>query len=227
MNIGFTTLARASRGSILVRRGLRFIHNTNRNGIKNDPSTFWSVVRYRWLTAIVGTSVGFISWVGYNYAGQHHVAFNMPTIYAKSKDDDDDDGKMPRSKQYNFIAQAVEMTAPTVVHVETAATNRTFFGDVVTHGSGSGFIVSQDGLVLTNAHVIERAHAVKVKLFDGSELPGEVIDIDVEADLALIKLNTKVRTACTPANWTLSLEYIALNSSKHLENGWPLPAMFY
>ena len=213
MNTGFATLVRASRGSLFIRRNLRFIHSRNQNGINNERSKSWHHIRYRWLTGMAATCVGFITWVGFNYSSKHHIAFNIPTIYAKSKEDDDDN-KVPRSKQYNFIAQAVEMTAPSVVHVETAAKNRTVFGDVVMHGSGSGFIVSQDGLVLTNAHVVERAHAVKVKLFDGSELPGEVIDADIEADLALIKLRAKVAIKgllILQHIGAMFLEYIASN----------------
>ncbi|EDV22717.1 uncharacterized protein TRIADDRAFT_58565 [Trichoplax adhaerens] len=208
-----TTLARASRQltALYVKQTLRSIHKTNsstRYG-QGKRNSVWKYFRNPWFAAVAVSSVGSLSWIGYKYMVKKDDFIKVTRVYAKSQDSDiDRDNKMPRSKQYNFIAQAVEMTAPTVVHVETAATNRTMFGDVVMHGSGSGFIISEDGLVLTNAHVIERAYAVKVKLYDGSELAGEVIDVDIDADLALIKLKTKKK-----------LPAMALGSSSQLRPG--------
>ena len=55
-------------------------------------------------------------------------------------------------------------------------------------GQGSGVIVSADGEVLTNNHVVEDATEIKVKLFDGRELDAEVVGTDENTDLALLKL---------------------------------------
>lgn len=55
-------------------------------------------------------------------------------------------------------------------------------------GQGSGVIISADGDVLTNNHVVEGASEIKVKLFDGRELDAEVIGTDSNTDLALLKL---------------------------------------
>lgn len=56
------------------------------------------------------------------------------------------------------------------------------------HGVGSGFIVSSDGYVLTNAHVVSDASEVTVTLTDRRELPAKVIGIDKPSDVALIKI---------------------------------------
>jgi len=55
---------------------------------------------------------------------------------------------------------------------------------------GSGFIVSPDGLVVTNSHVIAQADQIKVILHDESEIPAEVIGVDQKTDLALLKIET-------------------------------------
>lgn len=58
-----------------------------------------------------------------------------------------------------------------------------------TQSLGSGFIISQDGYILTNAHVIGNADEITVKLSDGRELPGKVIGQDKVTDVALLKIN--------------------------------------
>ncbi len=55
-------------------------------------------------------------------------------------------------------------------------------------GSGSGFIISPDGFILTNNHVVEDAQEVRVELADGRELVAEVVGTDPEIDVALIKV---------------------------------------
>src|SRR6202790_2909924 len=56
------------------------------------------------------------------------------------------------------------------------------------HGIGSGFIVSPDGYVLTNAHVVADASEVTVKLTDRREFVAKVIGVDKRSDVALIKI---------------------------------------
>ncbi len=67
------------------------------------------------------------------------------------------------------------------------------FFDEIPHGpnarsSGSGFVISDDGYILTNAHVVEEADKVIVSLTDGRELPADVIGADRRSDVALIKI---------------------------------------
>lgn len=54
---------------------------------------------------------------------------------------------------------------------------------------GSGFIISSDGYILTNAHVVEAADEITIKLNDKREFVGEVIGTDRKTDIALIKIN--------------------------------------
>src|ERR1022692_4230152 len=56
------------------------------------------------------------------------------------------------------------------------------------HGIGSGFIVSSDGYILTNAHVVADAATVTVKLTDRREVTAKVIGADKRSDVALIKI---------------------------------------
>ena len=68
-----------------------------------------------------------------------------------------------------------------------------FFGDMPkggmkTHALGSGFVISKDGLILTNNHVIEKATEIKVKIESGKEYDAKVVGRDPKTDLGLIKV---------------------------------------
>ena len=60
-----------------------------------------------------------------------------------------------------------------------------------THGQGSGFIVSPDGIILTNAHVVRDAKEVTVKLTDRREFRAKVIGSDPKTDVAVLKIDAK------------------------------------
>ncbi|HSW17258.1 MAG TPA: Do family serine endopeptidase [Ramlibacter sp.] len=61
--------------------------------------------------------------------------------------------------------------------------------DMPTRGTGSGFIVSEDGLILTNAHVVKGASEVTVKLTDRREFRAKVLGSDEKTDVAVLKIN--------------------------------------
>ncbi len=66
------------------------------------------------------------------------------------------------------------------------------FGEAPQHGqaTGSGFVVSTDGLVVTNAHVVEGATAIEVKIGDGTAHPATVVGRDESSDIALLRVGS-------------------------------------
>lgn len=63
------------------------------------------------------------------------------------------------------------------------------FGDsLVEQGSGSGFVISTDGYILTNSHVVEDSHAIGVMFPDGTEEEAEIIGLDKTTDIAVLKI---------------------------------------
>ena len=78
-------------------------------------------------------------------------------------------------------------------------------------GQGSGFIVSADGLILTNAHVVRGATEVMVKLTDRREFPAKVLGADAKTDVAVLRIEAK------------NLPVLALGSTRDLRVGeWVL-----
>ncbi len=76
-----------------------------------------------------------------------------------------------------------------VVNINVASVRPGLFDDVVSSGSGSGFIIDRQGHVLTNYHVVENAREVRVVLHDGSSHEAEVIGTDPSTDLAVVRLD--------------------------------------
>ena len=67
-------------------------------------------------------------------------------------------------------------------------------------GQGSGFIIRSDGHILTNAHVVENAEKITVKLSDNHEYEAKVIGIDGPSDVAILKIDAVDLIALTPGN---------------------------
>jgi S1-C subfamily serine protease len=86
------------------------------------------------------------------------------------------------------VSGAVETVAPSVVRIEIAKTQQTARGPRQASGSGSGFIISPDGLVLTNSHVVHGSSKLNVVLSDGRRPDAVVIGEDPECDLAVLRV---------------------------------------
>ncbi len=121
------------------------------------------------------------------------------------------DESLPFNEVFVKVAEKVK---PAVVRVETEAVVeysspfsdffsdpffRWFFGEnlpspkrkEILKGLGSGFLISPDGYIVTNNHVVEGAKKVVVKLIDGRKLKAKIIGTDKKSDLALLKINAK------------------------------------
>lgn len=111
----------------------------------------------------------------------------------------------------NSIADIAEKVGPAVVNIDTVRMVkqgspffsqdpifRQFFGEqfkdysrtIPQKGTGSGFIISQEGYILTNEHVIHKAEKIKVTLSDGRKFTGKLIGSDLDSDIAIVKIES-------------------------------------
>lgn len=88
------------------------------------------------------------------------------------------------------LADIVDETAPSVVEVftETKQVSQ-FFHEYVTEGAGSGVILTVDGYIVTNHHVVDGAGTIKVRLNDGQTYTAELTGTDAKTDLAVLKIS--------------------------------------
>ncbi|MBW4601684.1 MAG: trypsin-like peptidase domain-containing protein [Calothrix sp. FI2-JRJ7] len=134
----------------------------------------------------------------------------------------------------NFISAAVQRTGPSVVRINatrkvanpisSAFQNpilKRFFGENeqpvpqerIERGTGSGFILSQDGQLLTNAHVVADTDTVQVTLKDGRTFEGKVVGVDSVTDVAAVKIEgSKLPTVklgnsqnLIPGQWAIAI----------------------
>ena len=98
----------------------------------------------------------------------------------------------------NSIQDVVAKVKNAVVEITTEATSySSFYGQYVVQGAGSGVIISEDGYILTNHHVIENANQITVTLTDNKSYTAELIGSDETFDVALLKIDAKDLTVAT------------------------------
>lgn len=97
-----------------------------------------------------------------------------------------------QSQQTNkTISEVAEAISPSVVEIFTEVTMNSygFFGGTYTsQAAGSGVIISADGYIITNNHVLEDANSITVKTYDGTEYEASVIGTDSKSDIGVIKI---------------------------------------
>jgi Do/DeqQ family serine protease len=120
----------------------------------------------------------------------------------------------------NFITAAKAVT-PGVVHIKTVFEGRSeggFFGaqrSMPAMGSGSGVVISKDGYIATNNHVIENANEIEVIFPDRRSFKAKLVGRDPDTDLALLKVEAK------------DLSFVALGNSDNVQVGEPVLAVGY
>lgn len=100
------------------------------------------------------------------------------------------------------VAGVVERVGPAVVRIDIRR------GDGKHGGSGSGVIVSPDGLILTNSHVVQGGKRAEITTLDGRNLSARVLGDDPDTDLALVRVDADT-----------TLPFAALGDSKSLKRG--------
>lgn len=95
---------------------------------------------------------------------------------------------VPRGTKMNIV-DTVKCVKDSVVEITTeTVTTGGFFGQYVTGGAGSGVIISPEGFIITNNHVIEDATTITVRLTDGKKYPATLVGTDKDFDIAVVRI---------------------------------------
>lgn len=154
--------------------------------------------------AVIASSaaISMICGVGGGWFAATHVGNSTPTVIYESSNSG---GVSPSTtSQQNAtgmtIADVAAKASPSVVEIVTEVTQQSygFFGGTYTaQAAGSGVIISTDGYIITNNHVVEDANSITVTLYDGKEYEAELVGTDAKTDIAVIKIQASGLTSAT------------------------------
>ncbi len=137
------------------------------------------------LSGVVGFGAG--------YAGSH--LSNNANVTIQQQTNKSNFGTV----QVSDVSDIVEKCKDSVVEIttESASSGNSIFGQYVSQGAGSGVIISKDGCIVTNNHVVSGATSLKVTTTDGTEYDASVVGKDSQTDLAVIKVDANNLQAAT------------------------------
>ena len=151
------------------------------------------------LALVVAAGVGFGGgWAGYMAARQASGADSSSSGVVlggtpSTVEPAGDDGASTLSKV--DVSSLVEPSV-VVITTEQVVMSGGFFGQYVESGAGSGVVMTQDGYIITNNHVVEGASTIKVTLYDDTEYTATLVGADSQTDIAVIKIEA---TGLVPA----------------------------
>lgn len=137
------------------------------------------------LSGVVGLGAG--------YAGSH--LSNNANVTIQQQTNKSNSGTV----QVSDVSDIVEKCKDSVVEIttESVSSGNSIFGQYVSQGAGSGVIISKDGYIVTNNHVVSGATSLKVTTTDGTEYDASVVGKDSQTDLAVIKVDANNLQAAT------------------------------
>ena len=124
----------------------------------------------------------------------------------------------------NMVKAAYQVVSPSVVSIDTKGIDASGFrGLQPAEGSGSGIVISEDGLVLTNAHVVRGATSITVRFSDRSEKPAILVGSSTENDVALVRVQDVTGLQAAQLGSSASLEVgddvVAVGNALALDGG--------
>lgn len=140
---------------------------------------------------VLCTIFGFVSGIGGSVLGTtllNNGGNRNDIVYQSVVLSDEDGNEVDQLSLKDIVINVKD----SVVEITTSVTKTSLFmGQYVTSGAGSGVILSKEGLIVTNHHVINEADEISVRLSNGEEYDAKLIASDVQTDLAVIRIDAK------------------------------------
>ena len=116
--------------------------------------------------------------------------------------------EQPQALTYNTLqdkepmspAEVYAATVNSTVGITTSVTTNIYGYETMAAASGSGFLVTSDGFILTNYHVVENSNSITVTLYDGSSYEAKLIGYDASNDIAVLKIDAEGLSPVTFGN---------------------------
>ncbi len=168
---------------------------------------------------VVGIVSGlFFSGIVNYFQNENPFDFSIDSLFPNAEDEDDvpeDEGTSVDQNQSHeggtfapIYGDEEETLSPAdvyaqsvhgVVGISTEITEQNIFGQQPVYAvSGTGFIFSEDGYILTNCHIVEDASTITVTMYDGTELEATLIGKDSQNDVAVVKIDTDKELTVLP-----------------------------
>lgn len=177
------------------------------------PGLFGTIRRVILLLIIlgVGALIGIGALLAYNYSHTNRSAVTTRQTLS-------DDGNLVKTSQEDVITSVADKVSPSVVSIVTDVTTQTIFGAATQQAAGTGIVVSKDGYILTNRHVVSSASKVQVVMADGTTHEDvQVVGTDPLNDVAFLKIDgvSDLRAATLGDSSTVRIgqEVIAIGNS--------------
>ena len=199
---------------------MSFMNKYDRDSIYEEmegksSSNSWGNIASKLTASVLLLSLGFASGSIYSAFNQNHVNANTPNAISENSSNSilttsssgtttaiAADSVTPHS-----IKGIVKSCADSVVEITIETTQSIYSYKYTAEGNGSGVIISENGYILTNNHVIDGANKILVRLKDGTEYEAKLVGKDSKTDTAVIKIEAT------------GLKYAVLGDSSKLEVG--------
>ena len=116
---------------------------------------------------------------------------DSPAIVMAAQSGTTHDALNQTALQTNIFTQLYNEVSPSVVAISVSTVSR---NRVISSGTGSGFVLDQDGHILTNDHVVDAATQIEIEFYDGTLAWAEIVGVDADSDLAVLKVNVDRNT---------------------------------